>query len=518
MLRKESFTGFKKMPLLPGILIIIFIFAAYIPALNIYLRTDDFEWLNSVYKLWQHPSGFFSPIGYFFRPMVKLSYLLNYTLFGTNATFYAATTILIHLGNVFLIYILILKITRRIIPASLISLCYGVSPLYSEVTLWAAGRPDSIMLLFVMGALILVFNSEKPVTTKGSILLLMMGIGAAFSKETWIILPFLILTILIIIKRYSVKDSIKHTLGVFFLVIIYLFVFVTIPLISGNLSPSDYASFDLRYGIEKAGYLLFSYAGFGNSYSGETWQLFLIALLLLGFLLILLVQKNRLALLGMVWMILFMIPSLPIQGTPSRYNYLPLLGFWIMVIVFFEKGINWLSGKIKIKTTFISITVVCVLIFLLSHQVIMLQWEIKDYKSFGDTHKKVVDMYNRIKEKLPLHQPIVFLNAGTKEAVHEASQSVEGYSKLFFVRSRGIWQLVLFPQLANFAGKPFQNLMVPVPPEEIGKVIDGEFKVIVFSDNGFYFPEKYNPSIKEYYNKFKQLPKHVQVVQFINIK
>jgi len=499
-------------------MIILMIIIAYFPALSIYLRGDDFEWLNSIYNCWKQPLSLFSTINNFFRPMVKLSYLLNYTLFGTNTTFYAVTTILIHLGNVLLLYILILRITRRIIPASITSLVFGISPLYSEITLWSAARPDSIMLLFILSSLIIVAKHGRQLKKRDFFLLFIFGLGAACSKETWIILPFVLISFLILIKKYTIRDAVKSSFVIIFLLILYLVIFIVVPIISNAPSPTNYPDYDINYGLKKAGYLIFKYTGFGNSYTGDIWQIVLAFVSFIGFGFLLFCQKNRLALWGMTFMILSMLPTILIKYAPSRYNYLPLLGFYIMVIAFFEKGIEWLSKKYKIEKIYISIIVITSLVFYLSFQVIMLQWEIKDYKYFGNLHKQVVNMYNKIKDKLPLHQPIIFINAGTKRAVYKASQSVQGYSKLLFARNNGIWQMVYFAPLANFSGKPFKYLMVPYPKKELGSVIKGVFRVLLFKDNGFYFTEKYYKKLKKFYEKYHCLPDRVQALHFVDVK
>ena len=499
-------------------MIILMIIIAYFPALSIYLRGDDFEWLNSIYTCWKQPLSLFSTINNFFRPMVKLSYLLNYTLFGTSTPAYAATTILIHLGNVLLLYVLVLRITRRIIPASITSLVFGISPLYSEITLWSAARPDSIMLLFILSSLIIVAKHGRQLKKRDFFLLFIFGLGAACSKETWIILPFVLISFLILIKKYTIRDAVKSSFVIIFLLILYLVIFIVVPIISNAPSPTNYPDYDINYGLKKAGYLIFKYTGFGNSYTGEIWQIVLAFVSFIGFGFLLFCQKNRLALWGMTFMILSMLPTILIKYAPSRYNYLPLLGFYIMVIAFFEKGIEWLLKKYKIEKIYISIIIITSLIFYLFFQVIMLQWEIKDYKYFGNSHKQVVNMYNKIKDKLPLHQPIIFINAGTKRAVYKASQSVQGYSKLLFARNNGIWQMVYFAPLANFSGKPFKYLMVPYPKKELGSVIKGVFRVVLFKDNGFYFTEKYYKKLKKFYEKYHCLPDRVQALHFVDMK
>ena len=98
MTAKKWNTIIEKRPYIPGLLAALFVLFIYLPALDIYLIRDDFEWLNQSYEGWQNPSVLFELINNFFRPIVKLSYLLNYTFFKTRVPFYNLTTILLILA------------------------------------------------------------------------------------------------------------------------------------------------------------------------------------------------------------------------------------------------------------------------------------------------------------------------------------------------------------------------------------------------------------------------------------
>ena len=95
-----------------GFLIIGMIAAAYFPALSIPLRGDDFEWLNSAYSGWREPASLLARINNFFRPVVKLSYLLDYSRAATRAPWYNITTLAIHLLNVWLLCALLERVSR----------------------------------------------------------------------------------------------------------------------------------------------------------------------------------------------------------------------------------------------------------------------------------------------------------------------------------------------------------------------------------------------------------------------
>jgi hypothetical protein len=514
---KNKLEILRQKPYIIGLLFIIFILIIYLPTMNTYLMSDDFEWLEESYSGWQDPSQFFQPINNFFRPLVKFTYLLNYTLFKTRAPFYNACTVLIHLANVFLLYFLVFKITRRITPASLIALFYGSSPVYCQVTLWTAGRPDSILLIFMLTILILLYNPGEKKQILKHIMILVFTFCAAASKETWILLPFLAVGLLWLVKQTPLKTTLKSTAGLFVLMIAYVGYFIIIPKLSGAASFTSYAKFDIGTAVKKFANI-FRYIGLEKFSKGTFWQIALIAVILAALTYWLIRRKNRLALYGLLWMLMTIAISLPIYYTPSRYHYLPLVGFWIMIIAWLEKDIKDIIKKFKIKPVLVLLVIGFLILFYLAHQVIMLQWEIKDFYKRGATHKILVDMYLKVKDQVPHDRPIVFIDLGQRRAVDELARTIDGYPKVLFVRKRAIWQQVFLAPLANFGGDPFSTRMKSIPGTELDTVFQKDFTALVFTDRGFFISDIHKQKVREFYRQHLQLPFKVQALRFVPVK
>ncbi|UCH97765.1 MAG: hypothetical protein JSV88_13180 [Candidatus Aminicenantes bacterium] len=508
----------KQKPYITGLLITLFILITYLPTINTYLMSDDFEWLNSSYSGWQNPSELLKPINNFFRPLVKFSYLLNYTLFKTHALFYNIFTVLIHLVNVLLLYFLIFKITRRITPAALISLLYGSSAIYSEVTLWAAGRPDSLLLIFILSVLILYNNLEEKKQPGRHILLFILTLCAAAAKETWILLPCLAVGLVWLVKQTPLKTTLKSTSSLFVLMIIYVGYFIILPKLTGASAFTSYGKLGIKGALKKFGFMISKYVGLDKAFTGAFWQIALIVVVLaaLGYWLIR--RKNRLALYGLLWMLMTIGITLSIHYAPSRYNYLPLVGFWIMIAAWLEKDIKDLLKKIEIEKLSIILVIGVPILFYLALQVIMLQKEIKDYHQRGSTHKVLVDMYLKVKDQLPHDRPIVFIDLGQRRAVDELRRSIKGYKKLLFVRNRAIWQQVFLAPLANFAGNPFSIRMKPIPAAELEALFQKDFTALVFTDMGFFISDAYKQKVRDFYYQHGQLPYKVQALRFVQVK
>jgi hypothetical protein len=89
----------------------------------------------------------------FFRQPVSV---FLYWFFGYNATPYFALSLLFHLTNVILIYILTIRLTGSKIIAFFSSLLYGISQVNLECLIWiSAGNKDLPMTTFFLASLIL---------------------------------------------------------------------------------------------------------------------------------------------------------------------------------------------------------------------------------------------------------------------------------------------------------------------------------------------------------------------------
>jgi hypothetical protein len=504
-------------PYLPGLLLVLFLIIIYLPSLDIYLRGDDFEWLTSSYPGLTNPSQLLRTINHFFRPLVKVSYLLDYILFGQNIIFYNLTTLLFHLVNVFLFYWLLYRFYKRIGPAIVIALCFGASAMYSEVTLWSAGRPDSILLMFML-AVMLRLNRLEPgrvLNWRQHLAVFLFALLAVGSKETWILLPPLVFIFLWIGKEHRLMNTIKNTLPLFLLLAVYLGIFILMPILSGQKSPTAYAGIGFSTAVLKLGFLLFKYVGLSTSFTGAWWQYALIFLLLIILSVRFLQTRNRIAFTGLLWMCITIAISLPIQYAPSRYNYLPLLGFWIMVVAFLDFELKNLTNRFKIKRGFLAAVTGLALLFYISHQSIMLQWEIKDYHRWGSTHKQVVDMYKQVRNQINRDKPLLFINLGTRKAVHETTRAIQGYGKLLFVREKALWQQMHLSTLDNFLGSPFKETLEPIPAKKVEQVLNGECTTLVFTDNGFFISDAHLPKVREFYQQKGSLPFRVEALQWL---
>ena len=442
-----------------GVFVVLAVCIIYFPAKNMYFMGDDFDILNIVYPGWSTPTVLFQPLNNFFRLTVKISLLINYTLFKTSAIPYVLITLCIHIINIFLLYRFILKVTSNISIAGAISLAFGTSPFYSEVTLWNSSRSDSIVLTFALGIFLLLSQEQDEKNRKYQSWVFFLMIGSACTKENWIILPLLSISFLILIQRFSVKDAFLYHKFVLLLLLCYVGFFIFLPYFKGNRALGGYPSTGIPSMLTKFTFLLYRYVGFGDWFTNATWQIILLLFLLIGLLYLLIIFKAPLGLWGFIWMITALIPTLPIRYAASRFNYLPLVGFWIMGITFIHHTWRFIEQKCFISSRYFRVFAMGAMLYIVGYQSIMVQWEIKDYTQYAKAHEKVVHMFSTMQKQLPKKTPFLFLNRGSKQPISELEQSYQGYPKLLFRRKEAIWQLINFAPLANFAGKPFIGII-----------------------------------------------------------
>jgi hypothetical protein len=509
-------------------LVILLILLIYLPALNIYLFGDGYALLDYCYSGWRHPLIFFDLINNFFRPIINFSYLFNYSVFHEHISLYILTTLCIHLLNVFFLYRLLMKVTGRRSIAVLTMLLYGTSSLYSGATieLGFAATPDITLLCFSLGIL-LCFSKTTHVWGIGNqFVLYLCLLGAIGSKEAWIILPLIVFSFLILVMKYSLKKAIVAIVPMSALVGIYVGILFLIPWVSRTSSALDYSGFSLaniQAMLVKASYVFWGSIGFFGDVSLQDYSAGHFAYIVMAYmvgiscLVGLVFLKKRLALWGMSLMILAHIPTLPIPYAPSRFNYIPLVGFWIMMVAVVDQIVQMLGQKLQIKQMYLTVIIGLGIGCLVLYHVIMLQWEINDYRRLGMGCKTIVNMYKAIKVQIRLDQQVIFINQGTRRVVTELAQSIQGYQKVLFVRSHDIWELIHFAHLANFVGEPFTYRLVPVQEEKIEAIWQNPFQVVIFTDQGFLMTHTQDDALRQFYQTYHQLPAQVEAYQFLAV-
>lgn len=173
-----------------------------------------------------------------YRPILTLSFAVDYLLWKDNPIGYHLTSIFLHGANTILIFLLIQTLFTNKFISFISSLLFIVHPVQTEAIAYASGRTDLLYAFFLLLSLIFFHSSRKGnkfYIYKYSFSLFLF-ILSLLSKETAIILPFLVILITLL-KSSEIKQTISQLLFLtfpFFLIAIFYILFRLTILNFGN--------------------------------------------------------------------------------------------------------------------------------------------------------------------------------------------------------------------------------------------------------------------------------------------
>ena len=161
------------------------------PYVNSFRSIFDF---SAARALWNHPYGLSA------RPLLMLTYGLNYAVSGLNPAPFRLTNYLIHTANSFFVFLIAWELghsalvprQRRIRMALLAGALFAVHPLMTEAVTYVAGRSSSLCALFYFAGVYGVLLAGRASPNKRSMLLIFV-LGCAFTgglvKQEAVTLP-----------------------------------------------------------------------------------------------------------------------------------------------------------------------------------------------------------------------------------------------------------------------------------------------------------------------------------------
>ena len=148
--------------LLPQLLFLcVLVVLVFSPALSAYFEADDFLWL--IHASWHDGTQALTGnwgLGVAWRPITRLSFLLDARLFGWNAWPWHAVNLGLHALNAVLLAVLAGQAGAARRDALLAAALFAVLPLDWENVDWISGRTGSLCLSFLLGAAIFWFRAR----------------------------------------------------------------------------------------------------------------------------------------------------------------------------------------------------------------------------------------------------------------------------------------------------------------------------------------------------------------------
>jgi protein O-mannosyl-transferase len=289
------------------------------------------------------------------HPLTVMSHMLDWNLFGANASGHHLVSLLLHIGAVIFLFLFLNKTTNNLWPSAFAAALFALHPLRVESVAWAAERKDVLSMFFGMACIYAyAFYVERSKLTL-YFLSLILFILALMSKPMLVTLPFILMLLdYWPLKRWQGKmysPSINRLIGekVPFILLTVASSILTFWAQNkgGSLASVEHLPFFERVAnaiISYVAYLEkifwpFNLAAFYPfEFSLVLWKILISGLILTGitFVVLYYIRKLPFLFVGWFWYLGTLVPVIGLaqvgkQAMADRYTYLPSIGIFIML-------------------------------------------------------------------------------------------------------------------------------------------------------------------------------------------
>jgi tetratricopeptide (TPR) repeat protein len=297
------------------------------------------------------------------HPLTWLSFMLDIEIYGLNAGGHHLTSVLFHLANTLLLFILLRRMTTALWPSAFVAALFALHPLHVESVAWVAERKDVLSTFLGMLSLISYVRYTQQHSRSWYGLALLCFMLALMAKPMLVTLPFVLLLLdywpLGRIKFNSAfgLQSSDQTSSVFSLLFekIPFFILTAASCVvtyyaqqsGGAVVPFELYPLSIRVANAVVAYMayigkMFWPAQLAVFYpypdSFALWQVAAAAAVLVAVFIWVTVQIRKRPYLAVGWLWYFgtLVPVIGLvqvgsQAMADRYTYVPLIGLFIMI-------------------------------------------------------------------------------------------------------------------------------------------------------------------------------------------
>ena len=300
------------------------ILVAWGGALEAWFANDDFLWLD-VSRVRPVLASFAGSAGVMndFRPIVRVSLLLDWFLFGEQAIGWHIDNLALHLACAWLFWRLVAPWLGAA-PAALAALLFAASPLLEENVVWISGRSGSLGCLFGLISLLCWIRYLRQPRARWLAAVIAADLAALASYEAMIVLPLFHAAIAYRTAEGAVKRLPWRALAV--LVAAHLALALYRGLVLGSHISYQFRPVSALGLIE----LLRDYHPYLRLLRVPGWFLIFGVVALLE-------RRNRDLARAALWVVggivLVMLPFVAFAGVASRYFYLAMPGIALLLVI-----------------------------------------------------------------------------------------------------------------------------------------------------------------------------------------
>jgi hypothetical protein len=183
-------------------LLLLFTFLIYSGTLNNDFLTgwDDGEYLGDPVVRGEGPVNTTAIFSNFhlgmYQPLAMMSFAINHKMSGDVAWPYILTNLLLHLFNTLLVFRLMQRWMKGLIPAGIVAGLFGLHPMHVEAVAWISTRSSALYSMFFLSGL-LAWDSyiEKGKQTRHYLMALLFALLALFSKSMAATFPLVLFVV-----------------------------------------------------------------------------------------------------------------------------------------------------------------------------------------------------------------------------------------------------------------------------------------------------------------------------------
>ncbi len=313
------------------------------------------------------------------HPLTWMSHALDCELFGLNAGGHHFSSVLLHAVNVVLLFLLLWRATRRLIPSFFVAALFALHPINVESVVWIAERKNVLSTMFFLLTLAAYGWYALRPGWQRYLAVVALFAAALASKPMVVTLPFVLLLLdywplgrirgcshssdALTVKPASAAILILEKVPLLALAAVSSIITMHAQRVAGAVVTSQ---FTLGVRLQNA---IYSYAVYlwktvwpaglaplypHPGYSLGIWKVGLAAMLLLVISALAVKQRHRgYVLVGWLWFLGTLVPVIGVlqvgnQAMADRYAYIPLIGIfvifsWAVAELAESKKWNWLA-------------------------------------------------------------------------------------------------------------------------------------------------------------------------------
>ncbi len=170
-------------------------------------RIKDFSRIGEIFT-----TSFFGDKTYY-RPLVLVSYMIEYHFFGLNPFYYYLTNILLHIAAAWIVFLIMELLLPGTFWASTTAILFAIHPVHWEAVSNIPGRSILLCAFFYLSAFLFFCRSQKEGKIKFYVFSLICFALALLSKEAAGVLPLALIGYLYFFSKSSPLPNPPHEGG-----------------------------------------------------------------------------------------------------------------------------------------------------------------------------------------------------------------------------------------------------------------------------------------------------------------